>query len=190
MTECWSEGQLRAYLDRELPPEERERIAAHLGECVECARVAAELDGRAAWVAEMMDTLAVAERAPRRARTHWRWVAAAAALAAGIAIGALIRQRPVEPRVAVAPEPVKAQPAVPLVSEPAAAPQAASVKRPALRRPARRPVPPDNGFVALDDEPFDTGVVLRMALGPAEIPADVLVGPDGRAHAIRLVNYR
>jgi hypothetical protein len=58
------------------------------------------------------------------------------------------------------------------------------------KRRARRPTPPRNDFVALDDTPFDTGVVVRMALGPAEVPADVLFGPDGRAHAIRLVNYK
>jgi len=66
-------------------------------------------------------------------------------------------------------------------------PQAESLPH---KRRVRRPAPPRNEFVALDDEPFDTGVVLRMALGPAEVPADVLFGPDGRAHAIRFVNYK
>ena len=42
--------------------------------------------------------------------------------------------------------------------------------------------------MALDDEPIDTGVVMRVALGPAEVPADVVFSPDGRPRAIRLVN--
>jgi hypothetical protein len=43
-------------------------------------------------------------------------------------------------------------------------------------------------FLALDDEPFEVGVVRRVALGPEEVPADVVFGPDGRARAIRLLN--
>jgi hypothetical protein len=43
-------------------------------------------------------------------------------------------------------------------------------------------------FLALDDEPIETGIVVRVALGEAEIPADVIFGTDGRAHAIRLVS--
>jgi hypothetical protein len=43
-------------------------------------------------------------------------------------------------------------------------------------------------FVSLDDEPISTGVVLRVELGPKGVPADVIFGPDGRPHAIRLVN--
>jgi hypothetical protein len=43
-------------------------------------------------------------------------------------------------------------------------------------------------FLALDDEPIETGVVIRVALGDAGIPADVVFGADGRARAIRLVD--
>jgi hypothetical protein len=49
---------------------------------------------------------------------------------------------------------------------------------------------PDDGFLRLDNEWFETGVVLRVALGPNEVPADVMFGSDGRAHAIRLVSYK
>ncbi len=45
MTECWSEGTLRAYLDRELPSEEMQRVAAHLGECTVCDCLCTELAG-------------------------------------------------------------------------------------------------------------------------------------------------
>ena len=36
MTECWSEGELRAYCDRELPAKDMDRLAAHLENCVPC----------------------------------------------------------------------------------------------------------------------------------------------------------
>jgi anti-sigma factor RsiW len=195
MTECWSEGELRAYLDRELPPEEMERMAAHLEECAECSRISAELGGRAGFVAELMGSLAVPEAAPRRSRSGWRWAVAAAALAAGIAIGALVKHQPAEPQAAVTTAPVIETPAATVLEAPAAAPErseqlaSAPVRRPPPRRAART-LRADNAFMALDDEPFETGVVLRMALGPREVPADVVFGPDGRARAVRLVNYK
>jgi hypothetical protein len=40
-------------------------------------------------------------------------------------------------------------------------------------------------YLALDDEPIETGVVMRVALGPAEVPADVIFDQEGRARAIR-----
>ena len=36
MKACWTEGELRAYLDRELPANDRDSVAAHLAECGEC----------------------------------------------------------------------------------------------------------------------------------------------------------
>ena len=36
MNRCETEGDLRAYLDRELPGPDRDRVAAHLAECGEC----------------------------------------------------------------------------------------------------------------------------------------------------------
>jgi Putative zinc-finger len=187
MTECWAEGELRAYLDRELQAEELQRVAVHLAECDDCARMVAEMSGRALWVGEMMETLSVAETAPKRARKPWRWIAAAAALAAGIAIGVVV-QHPREESRAVRVEPAPAVEPAHAAAE--AAPQLAAAPKPARRRHIRKPAAPENPFVALDDEPFDTGVVVRMALGPEQVPADVLVGSDGRAHAIRLVNYK
>jgi len=43
-------------------------------------------------------------------------------------------------------------------------------------------------YVKLDDEPIETGVVVRVGLDGGQVPADVILGPDGRARAIRLVN--
>jgi anti-sigma factor RsiW len=42
-------------------------------------------------------------------------------------------------------------------------------------------------FLALDDEPIETGIVMRVASPSGDFQADVIVGPDGRAHAIRIV---
>ncbi len=59
--------------------------------------------------------------------------------------------------------------------------------------PSRPPAPPHatatlQPFIFLDHEPIDTGLVVRVALGPDRIPADVIVGPDGRPRAYRLVS--
>jgi hypothetical protein len=52
-----------------------------------------------------------------------------------------------------------------------------------------RPTAPQPAyFVALDDEPFDSGVIMRVDVKPGNLQADIVFGPDGRAHAFRLVN--
>jgi hypothetical protein len=43
-------------------------------------------------------------------------------------------------------------------------------------------------FLALDDEPIESGVVMRVGVDPGNLQADIVFGPDGRAHAIRLVS--
>ena len=93
MTECWSEGALRAYLDRELPTQDMQRVAAHLGECTNCDCLCTELAGRAAQVSAWMEMLPEWEgasvRRPARAAVvpakpqQHAWVGLAVALAAG-----------------------------------------------------------------------------------------------------------
>jgi hypothetical protein len=52
-----------------------------------------------------------------------------------------------------------------------------------------RPTAPEPAyFVALDDEPFESGVIMRVDVKPGNVQADIVFGPDGRAHAFRLVN--
>ncbi len=190
MTACWSEGELRAYLDRELPPDTLQQVALHLAECPECARVSGELETRAAFVSRVMQGLeAPSVRRPSHTR---RWVAAALALAAGLAIAALLIPKRVEQPAAV---PAPARTAATVASSPAesvaAVPAPETLQRPVRQTTSagRRPRALD-GFVRLDDEPFETGVVVRVALGPQQIPADVVFGTDGRARAIRLVNFK
>ena len=154
MKECWTEGDLRAYLDRELPAGDRERIAAHLAECSACGALYGEIAARAERVAAALGALAetvspVAARPAARPVRLWpRW-AAAAGIAAGLAL---------------------------LLLTPRAQP------------PAPAPVALEKGdFVALDNEPIDAGLVVRVAFGPDNLQADVIVSADGRARAYRLV---
>ena len=198
MKECWPEGALRAYLDGELAPADMQAVAAHLNECAACEQTHGELSARAGYVAGLMGTLAepVGRPAPRRAEAarvsgSWRWTAAAVAMAAGLAIATVLIPKPevrkASPTVAllgpeaVAPAPVEVpriQPA--RVSQ--AAPPVARVKS-RVRESAAEGGP----FLALDDEPIEGGIVMRVTV-PGSTPADILFSPDGRARAIRLVS--
>jgi hypothetical protein len=64
------------------------------------------------------------------------------------------------------------------------------VQSPVPRHSKRQPAKPRataDYYLALDDDPIETGVVMRVALGPAELPADVIFDQDGRARAVRLI---
>jgi hypothetical protein len=65
-----------------------------------------------------------------------------------------------------------------------------AIIRRAPRRPSApvKPKPRIDYYVKLDDEPIETGLVVRVGLNGGEVPADIIVGPDGRARALRLVN--
>jgi anti-sigma factor RsiW len=204
MKECWSEGELRAYIDRELPAESMQRVAAHLEECSACGDLWAELAGRAHRVSALMDTLiepklaVVPQTMARHASRVWRWAAAGAALAAGIALGIAMLPKPA-PKVAVIP-PAAVQRDVDASSQvlpdttanavrlASAGPKSALPRRNA--KPAARGNQTDAPFLALDDDPIESGVVWRVELGPREVPAEVIVDSDGRPRAIRLVNFK
>jgi hypothetical protein len=190
MTQCWPEGALRAYLDSELPGEDMQRVAAHLGECRICDGLCRELAARAAHVSALMELLPESGDAmPRPAAGPYRrpnWIGVAVALAAGLAVAAYLlpdrhpREAPVRPGAMPAPPMVAA--AVAAIAPPA--------EPPAPRRPRRvRPSAPEPAyFVALDDEPFESGVIMRVDVKPGNVQADIVFGPDGRARAFRLVN--
>lgn len=194
MKECWDEGGLRAYLDRELPPEELTRIAVHLGGCAECHARYNELAGRAARVAALMETLevgqAVAQLVP--VRRHWkigrpRSVAAVVlALAATAALAFVsLPKRNIAPKPVATPHlvpvrPVVVQAAAPVVERPEPSPLRA-------KGPKRVKPPEVQYYLALDDEPIDTGIVMRVALDGTGVQADVIFDSDGRPRAIRTV---
>jgi hypothetical protein len=195
MTQCWPEGALRAYLDGELPTEDMQQVAAHLGECLVCDGLCGELAARAAHVSALMELLPEQGEAmphpvgvPRR---RANWIGVAVALAAGLAVAAYLlpdrHPRATLVRAAPTPAPPEAAAAVAAIAPaPAEAPEPPAPRR----RPRRvRPTAPEPAyFVALDDEPFESGVIMRMDVKPGNVQADIVFGPDGRARAFRLVN--
>jgi hypothetical protein len=189
MTQCWTEGELRAYVDRELPPGDMARVAAHMKECAVCSALYDDLEARAARVSMLFEALPEPEpvlRLPivaRRSRWSWRWGAGLAAAAVAVILLTLPRQR--TERMVIAPLPQAPVPQVPA----APTPQPVQVKPAIIRRRLPvKPKPQPQYYVALDNEPIETGIVVRVGLDGGQIPADVIFGPDGRAHAIRLVS--
>ena len=88
-------------------------------------------------------------------------------------------------KVVVAPPPTPQAPH----ARAAPAPPPAAVKPAIIRRVVPvKPKPQVDYYVKLDDEPIETGIVVRVGLEGGQVPADVILGPDGRARAIRLVN--
>ena len=193
MTECWSEGALRAYLDRELPTGDMQRVAAHLGECKACDGLCTELAARAAHVSALMELLpewsATMPRPAIAVKPRPHWIGIAVALAAGLAVAAYLLADRAPRQAIVRPTPVPAPAPAPPAIAVAAVDAAPSVPlAPRRGRRVRRPAPEPAYFVALDDEPFESGVIMRVDVKPGNVQADIVFGPDGRAHAFRLVN--
>ncbi|MDE3166520.1 MAG: hypothetical protein KGN36_12005, partial [Acidobacteriota bacterium] len=163
-----------------------------------CDGRCAELAARAARVFALLDGLGVEEApaAPRARvgrRTGWLWPGVAAALAAGLAIASFTLRKPEAPAppAVAARSPLPAEtPAAVLPEAPVAGPvrARAAVSRTAPRRAAAHPAM--DYFVALDDQPIESGVILRMAVQPGGAQADIIVDRQGRARAIRLAGTR
>jgi anti-sigma factor RsiW len=193
MNQCWPEGTLRAYLDGELPPPEMRSVSAHLEECAACSRLHAELSVRASYVGGLLETLAVPEprRVPNKAAAKhtgsWIWTGAAVALAAGLAIAAMLIPKQEPPKITQSqPAPREQQPTLLVPQEPVAIPVTVGPRKVATVRHAPR-VRNAEAFIALDDEPIESGIVMRVEL-PGSTPADIVFSPDGRARAVRLVS--
>jgi len=212
MSKCWSEGELRACLDGELPEQEREAAARHLAECETCSALNRTVAERAGRVAALMQGLGVSDLpvkapavlAPRVVKLApriplWARVAVPAALAAGVILGFIVHGKMARP--AVQPKTVAIQPVSPpgsgttepqQATESLAPPSSPSPRRAAVRPPRRsaspvRTVSTNDYYLALDDEPIETGVVMRVALGSENVQADVIFDSQGRPRAIRSV---
>jgi Putative zinc-finger len=205
MTQCWSEGELRAYLDGELPARDMERAAAHLKDCVTCGGLYAELASRAARVETLMELLpepiapSKVAAIPKPAAHTGRWLAAAG-LAAALALALVMapwRSRPGNREVQVKSAP--APPVTELLTPEKPLPNGRGSDRSlpsrdrqgavrTRRAPPPNPKPRVEEYVALDDEPIEAGVVVRVGFSGGRVPADVIFGPDGRARAIRLIS--
>jgi Putative zinc-finger len=192
MSECGDEGGLRAYFDRELPPEDLSRVAAHIGVCAECHGRYNELAARAARVSSMMSALGVAAYATAPATpSRRRWLqpaalgAAALALAAAAALAFVwIPKRTPQARPVAAPRVERSLRPIQAEAPHAAAP--AKVVHAKAQRHAK--AAETDYYLALDDEPIDMGVVMRVALdSAAAVQADVIFDAEGRPRAIRPV---
>jgi hypothetical protein len=190
MKECLPEGTLRAYLDGELTAEEMRSVAAHLEDCPVCGQLHTELSVRASYVGGLMESLAVPvarplpRKAPVRASGSWLWTGVAVALAAGLALAAMLIPKKEPSRVVQVPPAVQAPPVV-ISQPPATVPVEAAVRSVTARKPPR--MKNADAFIALDDEPIESGIVMRVEL-PGSTPADIVFSPDGRARAVRLVS--
>ena len=195
MTECWQAGELRAYLDEELPSADMARVAAHLEACGECKQLAAHLEQRSQWVASRLEALAAAAASAPHSAKEARWfsgnrlLGGAIGLAASVVLALVLIPKGQEKRAAPAAPPLVAAPAAPAAQPPVTV-KPAIIRRVLPRKKAAPAVtkPQLEYFLALDDEPVEAGVVVRVALENGRVPADVILGSDGRAHAIRLVS--
>ena len=182
MSQCWQEGDWRAYLDGELTTTQMDHGREHLAQCEACSALHQEIAGRANFVGALLmdlDTAPVMLRPAAPAKSGWKWAATGAALAAALTMAFVLASKHVE---------VAETPAVP--AAPVTAPTATTVSTPAVAvrhnatvRPRRRG-PQLQYFLAFDEEPIDTGTVMRVAL-EGGIEADVIVDASGRPRAIR-----
>ncbi len=179
MKNCWPDGDLRAYIDGELAPDARATIAAHLEACSACGARHRELAERAAWVSAVMDLAENAPAIPAARPRPRRWLVGAVGLAASLGIALLLLPKRAPDR----PTPVVAKVVVPAAPVQTATP----VVLPAVHRPAPRRQEPPEEFLRLDDEPIETAIIVRVSADNGALQADLIIGPDGRAHAIRVV---
>lgn len=201
MSGCWSEGELRAALDREMPARDLERVMTHIGECAGCGAIYRELEGRASRVGALLGSLPetaqveLPARLPHRGRQPLMWAAGATGIAASLILALVLAPSRTSPPQPPAPPPFVEPATKPLASQPRIERRVASRRVPTHKAPALVPAPPParvEDFVALDDQPIEAGMVVRVELdnaaNGARIPADVIIGIDGRPRAIRFVN--
>jgi hypothetical protein len=123
------------------------------------------------------------------AKQRPHWIGIAVALAAGLAVAAYLLADRTPREAIVLPTPVGVATPPPVATAVVEAiPTPAGPPAPRRARRVRRPAPDPGYFVALDDEPFESGVIMRVDVKPGNVQADIVFGPDGRAHAFRLVN--
>lgn len=200
---CLDDGTLQAYLDLELPAAEQDRAAGHLEGCAGCRARLSRLEATLARVRACLEALApedlrvtgdaVPRFAARPARMRWQW--AAVALAGALTASLALIFGSATPRPEPAPV-AKTLPAPPIQLAPAP-PEPAPVRSVPAR--ARRPKPRRalDDFVVLDNaDPMQMGMVVRVMLpvsgasvpgGMQVVAADLMIGEDGRARAIRFV---
>ncbi|HUK16648.1 MAG TPA: zf-HC2 domain-containing protein [Bryobacteraceae bacterium] len=185
MSRCWLDGELRAYVDRELPAREMEAIEWHLRECDVCAALLRELGSRAARVGVLLEAMEyVPAAAPVVVRRAARWgPVLVAALAAACFV--LVLWLPKRQRI-VTPPKAQVAASAPTTTGNAGSLAAGEPRRRQDRQRYRKAQP--QYYVALDDEPIESGVVVRVALPDSGLLADVIYDEQGRPRAVRPLN--
>jgi anti-sigma factor RsiW len=192
MKNCLDEGTLRAYLDGELAEAQVSRADAHLAQCADCRSRLERMETALRRVGELLNALAPEDLvAIRTSARGWRWAvgALASAVAAAIVLFLASSKPAGVARPVVARKDVSA-----LTSQPVR--QVAARKRARVRH-RRAAEPQAEEFVALAGaDPMQMGMVVRVMVPVSglsldgavrEIAADVVIGEDGRARAIRFV---
>jgi anti-sigma factor RsiW len=184
MSQCREEGAIRAYLDGELPAADAALLEQHFADCAECGALRVALSARAERIgAFLMDLEGVPATAVLRSAARWKWTAAAA-VAAVLALWFVVSNE----RHPVVSPPISAQ-APAAVEIPRAAAPIRPVKPhitahvPPTRRAAVR-AKHVQYYMPLDEEPIDTGTVVRVAFQDG-MQADVIVDTAGKPRAIR-----
>ncbi len=230
---CITEGTLRAYLDAELEPVERNAVAAHVAACDGCRARAAIAAARRNRVAGLVGALACEDGGDSAATALARFrlrvaarhpvpasrfaaalrVCAAAGMLAIVAVVIFLAAHastgvdvPGHAEYATAPmPPTAARPGQ--ASGPVVNLSDASATLPARSRrnhAVAHHTAADTYFLLTEDaSPPEMGIVVRVTMplsvlagagltpragNEPEVKADVLVGQDGRARAIRFIN--
>jgi hypothetical protein len=180
------EGELRAWLDRELSPPEMEAIERHLTECRQCSALSEALSSRAAYVGAVMGALQHMPQVPMRARqtVPHRVIAAALVLAAACLLLTIFMHKRPQP-VARPVAPATCCTVLATASPPPLMPPSSQVRASVRRVIARNQV---GYYLALDDDPIESGVVLRVTLPESGLLADVIFDEQGRPRAVRPLN--
>ena len=192
MSECWDEGGLRAYFDRELPPEDLSRIAAHIGVCAECHAPIQRI-GRARGAGVLDDERSGLRPDAARRPLPSRRVGFSRGLGA---LRSHLRPQP-RWRSSGFRNALRSRGQWPRPQRRSA--RLGPFRRRRRTRPRRRRLctrkrqrhakaAETDYYLALDDEPIDMGVVMRVALdSAAAVQADVIFDAEGRPRAIRPV---
>jgi hypothetical protein len=194
MKKCLDEGTLRAYVDGELPEARMQHANAHLQACADCRDRRERMEATLGRLDLLIGALAPEDLAAIHAGApRGRWIAtalAAAALAASILLFFPVHHA--HPRTPATNAKTDAKPRI---TPPPSVVQSARPRHLPVRHV--EPAPNLDDFVPLAGaDPIQVGMVVRVTLpvsdasfagGVREVAADVMIGEDGMARAIRFL---
>jgi anti-sigma factor RsiW len=197
MKRCRSEGELRAWLDRELTPLEMRQVADHLAECDECGRLRTELEARANLVGALMESLDTPAPVLAESRASRRWISFALAAAAALTLAIYLLPTQQGPYRSNVPARVTGRVAAKAIPGPHASPpvtravthSVGHAASPHRRLRGHRAEVEGARAVAVDDEPIEAGFVYQFDVQANGVQADSFVfTPDGSTRTFRLAS--